>query len=282
MASVLTCANFILLIVHGGFCHSVFIKDGEQPPLKIFHHSCALKKDEGPCKAVLDRFYFDTDTRRCERFEYGGCQGNENNFETLEECEDMCLVKANKSPCHLEDEPGPCRGLVPRYFFNSKLNECKRFFYGGCFGNANNFPTLKECQDRCQRNDTKEQMDPPKPEKKIVEAAEATVIKTDTLIKTDEYTEPQIQLRPELDPEFTPPDLCLSPVKKGHCNSEHKRFYFDPSTNRCSMFLYSGCGGNKNRFSSKRRCLMTCTKDGRRDKQIRIKTKLSNILFRAI
>lgn len=75
-------------------CGSV---DGEQPPLKIFHHSCALKKDEGPCKAIHDRFFFDTDTRRCERFEYGGCQGNENNFETLEECEEMCLVKGECS-----------------------------------------------------------------------------------------------------------------------------------------------------------------------------------------
>lgn len=56
-----------------------------------------------------------------------------------------------KSPCHLVDEPGPCRGLVPRYFFDSKVNECKRFSYGGCFGNANNFRTLKECKSRCQR-----------------------------------------------------------------------------------------------------------------------------------
>lgn len=63
----------------------------------------------------------------------------------------VCFSVANKSPCHLEDEPGPCRGLVPRYFFDSKVNECRRFFYGGCFGNANNFKTLKECQDRCQR-----------------------------------------------------------------------------------------------------------------------------------
>jgi len=61
--------------------------------LPIFHHSCALKKDEGPCRAMKDRFYFDIDTGRCELFEYGGCQGNANNFETLQECEDMCLVK---------------------------------------------------------------------------------------------------------------------------------------------------------------------------------------------
>ncbi len=42
---------------------------------------------------MKDRFYFDIDTGRCEHFEYGGCQGNANNFETLQECEEMCLVK---------------------------------------------------------------------------------------------------------------------------------------------------------------------------------------------
>lgn len=67
--------------------------DGVRSELHIFHHSCALKKDEGPCKAMKDRFYFDVDTGRCELFEYGGCQGNANNFETLQECDEMCLVK---------------------------------------------------------------------------------------------------------------------------------------------------------------------------------------------
>lgn len=42
---------------------------------------------------MKDRFYFDIDTGRCEFFEYGGCQGNANNFETQQECEEMCLVK---------------------------------------------------------------------------------------------------------------------------------------------------------------------------------------------
>ncbi|GAA6075488.1 tissue factor pathway inhibitor a isoform X1, partial [Tachysurus ichikawai] len=67
---------------------------GEQPQRKIFHQWCALKKDEGPCKAIKDRVYFNIEMFRCEPFEYGGCQGNENNFETMEECEETCLVKS--------------------------------------------------------------------------------------------------------------------------------------------------------------------------------------------
>lgn len=66
--------------------------DGAQPELFIFNELCALKDNPGPCKAMKDRYFFSVDTGRCELFEYGGCRGNRNNFETLEECEETCVV----------------------------------------------------------------------------------------------------------------------------------------------------------------------------------------------
>ena len=51
---------------------------------------CTLKADPGPCEAAIPRYFYNTGTRRCERFIFGGCLGNENNFETLEECEKTC------------------------------------------------------------------------------------------------------------------------------------------------------------------------------------------------
>ncbi|KAA8584211.1 hypothetical protein FQN60_007996, partial [Etheostoma spectabile] len=44
---------------------------------------------------------------------------------------------------------GPCRGQIPRYFFNSSSTSCQLFTYGGCGGNQNNFQTEKECMQRC-------------------------------------------------------------------------------------------------------------------------------------
>ncbi|ROL50403.1 Tissue factor pathway inhibitor [Anabarilius grahami] len=239
------------------FCQT----DGVRSELRIFHHSCALKKDEGPCKAIRDRFYFDTDTGRCEPFEYGGCQGNANNFETRQECEEMCLVKEDKSPCHLEDEPGPCRGLVPRYFFDFKSQECKRFFYGGCFGNANNFKTIKDCNERClPGSNHMDKNSPLKPEGE--------------------------ELKPRTEPptkhEFNPPEICMSPVDRGNCDGSERRYVYNPRTGRCQAFRYSGCGGNKNNFVHKRHCMKMCMKDHVRRKQIRIKTRNSNILFRSV
>lgn len=51
---------------------------------------CLKKADTGPCKALFHRFYFDKHAGECRHFVYGGCLGNENNFETLEDCDLTC------------------------------------------------------------------------------------------------------------------------------------------------------------------------------------------------
>ena len=51
---------------------------------------CKLPSVPGPCLAYFSRWYYDVNAQACESFVYGGCKGNENNFETKEECEDQC------------------------------------------------------------------------------------------------------------------------------------------------------------------------------------------------
>lgn len=48
---------------------------------------CQLPGVVGPCEAYIPRFYYNAVTDQCESFIYGGCDGNANNFQTLEECE---------------------------------------------------------------------------------------------------------------------------------------------------------------------------------------------------
>ncbi|KAL4630387.1 papilin-like [Arapaima gigas] len=54
-----------------------------------------------------------------------------------------------KMTCFLPSSPGPCNNWVARYYYNSATGSCTHFWYGGCHGNSNNFPTRNECQRRC-------------------------------------------------------------------------------------------------------------------------------------
>ncbi|XP_032549665.1 tissue factor pathway inhibitor isoform X2 [Chiroxiphia lanceolata] len=135
------------------------------PPLILGHSVCAMKADDGPCKAIHVRYFFNIQSRQCEVFEYGGCHGNENNFLTLEECQKKCVVtelsgkkvaarikKEKPDFCFHDKDPGVCRGYFTRYFYNRETKSCEVFKYGGCLGNQNNFKNLEDCRTTCQEN----------------------------------------------------------------------------------------------------------------------------------
>uniref|UniRef100_A0A8C8VL26 Uncharacterized protein n=1 Tax=Pelusios castaneus TaxID=367368 RepID=A0A8C8VL26_9SAUR len=60
-----------------------------------------------------------------------------------------CLPPAQIS---LPPETGPCKGMIRRYFYSPAFRSCRTFYYGGCKGNKNNFRTLQECQQACQKS----------------------------------------------------------------------------------------------------------------------------------
>ncbi|KAL8614580.1 hypothetical protein ACOMHN_060046 [Nucella lapillus] len=57
---------------------------------------CVLPKHKGSCvnprfeSRRYTKFYYNTATGKCEQFDYNGCIGNANNFDTLGECQEVC------------------------------------------------------------------------------------------------------------------------------------------------------------------------------------------------
>uniref|UniRef100_A0A674NA85 Amyloid-beta A4 protein n=1 Tax=Takifugu rubripes TaxID=31033 RepID=A0A674NA85_TAKRU len=59
---------------------------------------CWAQAESGPCRAMLERWYFNPKKRRCVPFLFGGCGGNRNNFESEEYCLAVC-----SSSCKFQD-----------------------------------------------------------------------------------------------------------------------------------------------------------------------------------
>ena len=51
---------------------------------------CLLPKVTGHCKASFPKYFFNKKTSKCEKFIYGGCGGNANNFGTMADCQKHC------------------------------------------------------------------------------------------------------------------------------------------------------------------------------------------------
>ncbi|XP_017277888.1 tissue factor pathway inhibitor 2 isoform X2 [Kryptolebias marmoratus] len=117
--------------------------------------ACLLQVDDGPCRADMERFFYNTITQKCEVFSYGGCLGNANNFKSYPECQKTCF-RIPKIPqiCRFPKEEGHCRALLPRYFFNMTTMQCEPFSYGGCGGNSNRFQDLASCREYCSPQKT--------------------------------------------------------------------------------------------------------------------------------
>ncbi|XP_064485676.1 thrombin inhibitor hemalin-like [Ornithodoros turicata] len=180
--------------------------------------SCRLKLDDGPCRALVPRWFNNFTTGKCEEFDYGGCDGNANNFHTKQECEDTCKFVPKKA-CTLEPEGGPCRAMIRRWHFNETDGRCKKFYYGGCSGNDNNFETRRECEDSCRR--TKQ-------------------------LKVNNYT--NIIYKMDCEPQ----------PYKGNCTYGSKRFFYNASKEACQDLENGTCATGTNKYAQKSKCWIAC------------------------
>lgn len=53
-------------------------------------------------------------------------------------------------------------------------------------------------------------------------------------------------------------DICSLDEDRGSCNNMTTKYFYDRVNGVCRQFMYGGCGGNENRFSSKKECEQQC------------------------
>lgn len=63
------------------------------PPVIPFR--CFLTPQRGPCGGQYTKYYYSRNDGACLPFTFSGCGGNDNNFDTKQNCEDICLGKSS-------------------------------------------------------------------------------------------------------------------------------------------------------------------------------------------
>lgn len=235
---------------------------------------CLLPKMTGPCQASSIRYYYNREKNECQQFPYGGCNGNENNYQTLEQCQSTCS-KETIEQCTQPVQSGPCKGKYNRFYYDTVTGQCRSFLYGGCGKNQNNFVTLKDCLNRCVKPREKDICLQPKiigtcqerrptwyfdlieRECKLFNYSGckgnhnrfATKEECDlscSSLKTSKTFKNDIK------------SLCNLPMNRGSCDQQISRWYYNPVDQYCYPYQYTGCNGNGNSFETEQNCREIC------------------------
>lgn len=172
-------------------------------------------------------------------------------------CTPVCLspmVCCSTDSCRLSRDPGPCSGMLSRFFYNSSSMACETFLYGGCLGNGNNFYSEKECLQACRTEGENPgwaqalEVPLPRHHKGSEHCLECHVSMWEVWGSLD----PPPHAAP------VPAAACRLPVVPGPCQARVTRWAFDAAQGKCITFSYGGCKGNGNQFYSEKECKEYC------------------------
>uniref|UniRef100_A0A0M3I7C9 Kunitz/Bovine pancreatic trypsin inhibitor domain protein n=1 Tax=Ascaris lumbricoides TaxID=6252 RepID=A0A0M3I7C9_ASCLU len=229
----------------GHYCHI-----GENPATTACCEGsgCMLKR--------FHSFYYEVNEKRCKKFIYKGIRGNENNFLTMEECEDECikslnicllpLINGERKECNNDDQ---CASGQWCHLGSSRLTSVC------CRGAVSNPCTLPLETGDGSENITRWFSDP--------SDNSCNRQCTPFIYKGSRGNQNNFLSKEECEKRCKPvSNPCTLPLETGDGSENITRWFSDPSDNscnrQCTPFIYKGSRGNQNNFLSKEECEKRC------------------------
>ena len=151
---------------------------------------------------------------------------------------------------------GDCQATRIRYFYNSNSSQCEEFEYSGCGGNLNNFQSLRQCITSCTTDNTESPI--------FSRFKKPSITGTSSILSARlsywSFFPPNLVKLFPVSSAFGSSDPCTEEPRTGRCRAYFRRWFFDPKSNQCKMFIYGGCNRNENNFYTKAACEATCLK----------------------
>uniref|UniRef100_A0A182NVJ8 Papilin n=1 Tax=Anopheles dirus TaxID=7168 RepID=A0A182NVJ8_9DIPT len=194
---------------------------------------CTLPKVRGPCHNYTVKHFFDMEYGGCGRFFYGGCNGNNNRFDSADECKAICETPIGKGVCHLPKIIGPCTNLYNKWYYDAKRNMCAQFTYGGCLGNANRFEKLEDCKAMCSVDDSKPPCEQPMDAGSCNGTFERWYYDKESNACHRFYFGGCKGNKNNYPTDASSKYVCFLPVEIGECQKYTAHWYFDAKDGRC-------------------------------------------------
>lgn len=153
-----------------------------------------------------------------------------------------------KDLCAKPAELGEGQNYETRWYYDTKEERCRQFYYGGYGGNDNNFLDEPSCIARCEQQQTTTTTSRPRQERPRQERP-----------REERPREERPREDPREESRFgESSNICFLDYDSGECRVSEARYFYNKDEGLCDVFAYGGCGGNENNFKSSEECEQQC------------------------